>query len=202
MPSCPVCETACSDDASECANCGKVLMLEGELEVESETVEGLEATILDPLDSVTGVVVRIAEVEDTQLADPKMVVAVEALQVDRSKQEELASAQQFWFGGLEDMESGREQDGIPKTAAPVDTGVCAWCQAPGTGVICDACGRRRLRGRTSAPRAVAGPGGPLTARQRTEAEENTVLCPGCLSRVPRTDRCPECKTPLPREELF
>ena len=201
MHPCPVCETANAVDAAECATCGKVLLLEGELEVEAETVEGLEATVLDPLESAVGVVTRFAEVEDTQVADPKMVVAVEALEVDRTRQEEVATAPQFWYGGLDELETGREVDGIPRTAAPVDTGVCAWCNAPGTEVICDGCGRRRLRGRTSAPRAAAGPGLPLTARQRTDAEEDTVLCPGCLTRVQRTDRCPECKTPLPRVEL-
>ena len=198
---CPVCETANADDASECATCGKALLLEGEIEVDPTPMADLEATILDPLDSVTGPVVRLAEVEDTLLADPKMVVAIEPLEVDRTKQEEVPSAQQFWFGGLPEMETGREQDGIAPTPAPVDAGVCAWCAAPGTGVICDACGRRRLRGRVSAPRAAALPGGPLTARQQTEADEDTMLCPGCLTRVPRQDRCPECRTPLPRAEL-
>ena len=200
MPSCPVCETANADDDAECATCGKALLLEGELEEEATPLDGLEQTVLDPLASATGVITRLPEVEDTFLVDPKLEVVVERLEVDRSEQDETGPVQQFWQGGLADLETGRQQDGIAPTPAPVDTGVCAWCAAPGTFVLCDACGRRRLRGRFSGPAARAASGAVLTARQRTEAAEDTVLCPGCLTRVERGDRCPECKTPLPRED--
>jgi hypothetical protein len=200
MSACPICETPNPEDAAECETCGKVLLLEGDLEVEEEPMADLEQTLLDPLDSVTGPVVRLAEVEDTQLADRRMEVQVEAVEVERTKQEE-GPASTLWFGGLADMESGRESDGMAKTAAPVDPGKCVWCGVPGTGVLCDGCGRRRLRGQPARP-AAARAGAPMTAQQHNDAAEDTVLCPGCLTRVQRVEKCPECMTPLPRGELF
>jgi hypothetical protein len=200
MSACPVCETPHPEDAAECAVCGKVLLLEGDLEVDAAPMAELEQTLLDPLDSVTGPVAKMAEVEDTQLADRKLEVSVEAVEVERSQQEE-GPASGLWFGGLPELETGRESDGIAPTAAPVDPGKCVWCGTPGTGVLCDGCGRRRLRGQQ--PRPAPAAGAPrLTAQQRTEAEEDTVLCPGCLTRVARLEKCPECMTPLPRAELF
>lgn len=200
MSACPVCETPNPEDAAECGTCGKVLMLEGELEVDDEPMQDIEQTLLDPLDSVTGPVVRLAEVEDTQLADKRLEVQVEAVEVERTRQEE-GPASTLWFGGLAELETGRQSDGMAPTAAPVDPGKCVWCGAPGTGVLCDGCGRRRLRGQPTRQAAAKGLA-PMTARQRSDAAEDTVLCPGCLTRVQRSEKCPECMTPLPRGELF
>ncbi len=200
MSACPVCETSNPEDAAECATCGKVLMLEGDLEVEDEPMQDMEQTLLDPLDSVTGPVARLSEVEDTRLADRHLEVQVEAVEVERTKQEE-GPASALWFGGLPELETGRQSDGMAPTAAPVDPGKCAWCGAPGTGVLCEGCGRRRLRGQPVRPPA-AKAGAPMTAQQRSDAAEETVLCPGCLTRVQRLEKCPECMTPLPRGELF
>ena len=123
------------------------------------------------------------------------------VEVERSQQHE-GVASGLWFPGLAELDTGRESDGMERTAAPVDPGKCAWCGTPGTGVLCEGCGRRRLRGPLARPAAVAAAGVPLTARQRTDAEEDTVLCPGCLTRVVRAEKCPECMSPLPRGELF
>ena len=200
MSACPVCETPNPEDAAECGVCGKVLFLEGEIEVDAAPMADLEQTLLDPLDLVTGPVTRLAEVEDTQLADRRMEVVVEAVEVERSQQEEgLASG--LWLGGLPEMDNGRQSDGLAPTPAPAANGKCVWCGVPGDGVLCENCGKKRVR--SAAPRPVpSGKAAPLTAQQRTEAEEDTVLCPGCLTRVQRLDKCPECMAPLPRAELF
>ena len=124
---CPVCETTNSDDAAECGDCGKILFADADLVVDVAPIEGLEETLHDPLESATGPVAMIPELERTQIeADPDAV--------------------SFWGGGVDpDLDLGREPADGQRTPAPQDTGLCPWCTAPATGAVCDNCGRRRSR---------------------------------------------------------
>lgn len=186
---CPVCESPNADDALECVTCGKQLLLEGEVEPEPEPLEGLEQTVLDPLESAAGPVAPIAELELTQAADPKLQVTVEAIEVDRTPIEQKLDVPSNWTGEV-DLDPTRNVDLDPKTAAPVDTGFCPWCGAPATGAVCDKCGRRRSR-------YVAAP----QTEVQTASAEDTLLCPACFSRVKWEGKCPECGVPLPLREL-
>ena len=47
---CPVCEANNDADALECGTCGKVLLVEGEDDEYQPPLDGLESTVLDPLE--------------------------------------------------------------------------------------------------------------------------------------------------------
>ena len=169
---CPVCETTNSDDAAECGDCGKILFADADLVVDVAPIEGLEETLHDPLESATGPVAMIPELERTQIeADPDAV--------------------SFWGGGVDpDLDLGREPADGQRTPAPQDTGLCPWCTAPATGAVCDNCGRRRSRYTV-----------PLATAQVARAQDDTVLCPACFARVPTGARCLECGVPFAVVEL-
>lgn len=193
MPAkCPVCETVNPDDAAECADCGKVLFTEAHLVDEVAPIEGLEETLHDPLESATGPVATLLELEQTQLARRDLKIAAEAVPgVERTQLEFDPDAVSFWGGAVDpDLESGREPDDGQRTPAPQDTGLCPWCTAPATGAVCDNCGRRRSRYTV-----------PVATAQVARAQADTVLCPACFARVPTGARCLECGVPFAVVEL-
>ncbi|HUJ27419.1 MAG TPA: hypothetical protein VLW85_15450 [Myxococcales bacterium] len=183
---CPLCETENRGDALECANCGKQLASEADVLDDVAPLPGLEQTLQDAVDVPTQV---MADLETTQLASPGLQVdVVPTPGVEHTEIEQDPEAPLNWVAGQVAIDSGRELDREPRTPAPEDTGVCPWCNAPATGLVCDNCGRRRSR--YSAPRgAEAQPAG------------DSVLCPACFARVAPGPRCGECGVPFPGVEL-
>ena len=193
MPAkCPVCETVNPDDAAECEGCGKVLFAEADLLDEIAPIEGLEETIHDPLESATGPIATLPELEQTRLARRDLKVVDEVVPgVERTQLEADPNAVSFWGGAVDpDLELGREPDDGQRTPAPQDTGLCPWCTAPATGAVCDNCGRRRSRYTV-----------PIATAQVARREDDTVLCPACFARVPTGLRCGECGVPFAVVEL-
>lgn len=187
---CPICETSNADDASECAKCGKALAVYLDLIDEVVPIDGLEQTIHDPLESATGPVPILAELEQTQIARKDLKVSPEVVPgVERTPIEADPSLPSFWSAGGVDLDLGREPDDGQRTPAPEDTGICPWCNAPATGAVCDACGRRRSRYLT-----------PVAAPAQASLSED-VLCPSCFARVSPGVRCNECGVPFPVVEL-
>jgi hypothetical protein len=196
MPvTCPVCSTESPDGSWECATCGKRLATPSTPSLAVELVEGLEQTCLDSAGADAGEVARLPEVEETQLASRDLDVVVEPIEIERSEIGPAAPAQQFWTEGIEDLETGRETDDLPKTPEPETAAICIWCGAPAPRPVCDNCGRRRNRGRDR----VETQEGPAASEG---LEQLTMLCPACFSRVPVGDRCEECRSPLPPRELY
>ena len=187
---CPVCETANSNEAAECANCGKLLFADADLVDDVAPIDGLEVTLHDPLESVTPPVAPLPELEGTQLARKDLQVSVEVVPgVERTQIEADPGAVLFWSGGV-DLDTGREPDDGQRTPAPVDNGLCPWCNAPATGAVCDNCGRRRSRYTV-----------PVATAAVVQAQGDDVLCPACFARVPPGVRCVECGVPFPVVEL-
>ena len=186
-----MCESPNADDALECAVCGKQLLLEMPFDAVEEPLEGLEQTLLDPLESAAGAIAPIADLETTQLLDSKKLnVTVEAIEVERTPIEARLDLPSNWTGEADpDLAPTRIADDGERTAAPKDTGYCPWCGAPATGAVCDKCGRRRSRYTAEAAAPV-----------RTGPAE-TLLCPACFSRVDWGVKCEECGTPLPLREF-
>ena len=189
---CPVCETINSDDAAECGDCGKIIFSDADLVDDVEPIEGLEETIHDPLESATGPVALIAELEQTQLARRDLRIAEEVVPgVERTQLEADPGVVSFWSGGVDpDLDLGREPDDGQRTPAPQDTGLCPWCTAPATSAVCDNCGRRRSRYTVA-----------IAPAQVVKAQDDTVLCPACFARVPTGVRCNECGVPFAVVEL-
>ena len=186
---CPVCETENSDDAAECANCGKILASEADLFEDVEPVPGLELTLQPPVETETQ---TLAELEQTQLAPKDLEVPEEHVpDVEYTQLEQDPAAPLNWTAGNTPLDLGRELDDGQRTPAPQDTGTCPWCGAASTDAVCDACGRRRSR-YTAAAAVVAA---VLTGK------EDNVMCPACFARVPPGERCTECGTPFPIQEL-
>jgi len=185
---CPICETENSEETAECVNCGKILFTEADLLEDVEPVAGLEQTLHDPMESATGPIAAIAELEQTMVARKDLKVPEEQVPgVERTQIQEDPEAPVLWIAGNVDLDRGRELDDGVRTPAPQDTGVCPWCNAPATGAVCDNCGRRKSR--YSAP--------PAAAQQAARASgEDGVLCPACFARVPAGPRCIECGVPI------
>jgi hypothetical protein len=188
---CPICETENPGDVPECGTCGRRFFTEADLVVDVTPIDGLEQTIHDPIESRTGPIPTIAELERTQIARKDLAIVVETVpDVERTPIEFDPNAITHWTVGPVEVDLGRFPDDGQRTPAPQDTGVCPWCNAPGQGAVCDNCGRRRSR--FTAPVAV-----PETAR----AQGEDVLCPACFARVPPGLRCIECGVPFPVVEL-
>jgi hypothetical protein len=192
MPVCPVCETPNADDAAECGACGKVLVADGELVVDVTPLAGLEVTLHDRRASGGDPGERVPGLEQTILVERDLPVLPESTpDLEPTQLEQQPDAPLFWTVGKVELDRGRE-DGIgERTPAPQDTGSCPWCGAAATGLVCDSCGRRRSR--FAAPERAAA---------AVATNDETVLCPQCLSRVPHEARCIECHSPLPLREVF
>ncbi len=187
---CPICDTDNSDDTPECATCGRKLFTDADLLEDVAPIDGLEQTIHDPVESATGPVPVIAELEQTQLARKDLSVAVEVVPgVERTQIESDPNAVSLWSGGV-DLDLGRAPDDGERTPAPKDTGVCPWCNAPAQDAVCGNCGRRRSR--YTAPVATAA----VRALQGDD-----ILCPACFARVPPGARCIECGVPFAGAEM-
>ncbi len=185
---CPVCETENPDESAECSNCGKQLALDADLLEDVEPVPGLELTLQDKVDTDAE---RLPGLEFTQVADPRLQVPDEKVPgVEHTQLEEDPEAPVNWIAGSTPLDSGREADDGVRTPAPQDTGTCPWCGAPAEDAVCGNCGRRRSR--YTAPPAAAVP---------EQGSGEIVMCPACFSRVPRTERCQECGSPFPLQEL-
>jgi hypothetical protein len=185
---CPVCEADNGEDALECVTCGKVLASEADLVEDVELLPGLELTLQD---AVEAPLERLAGLEQTQLVAPGLQVQVEEVpEVEHTQLEIDPAAPVNWTAGQVALDRGRDVDLDPRTPAPEDTGLCPWCSAPATGVMCDNCGRRRSR--YSAP--------PAPAAQQAQGDD-TVLCPACFARVATGPRCVECGVPFAVIEL-
>ena len=184
---CPVCETENSEDAAECASCGRKLAIDADLLEDVAPLPGLELTLQDAVQTDAA---PLPGLEFTQVADPHLQVPDEKVPgVEHTQLEEDPEAPLNWSPGSVALDYGRELDDGVRTPAPQDTGTCPWCGAPADDAVCGSCGRRRSR-YTAAP--------PAAAQQ---ASGEIVMCPSCFSRVPRTDRCQECGMPFPLQEL-
>jgi hypothetical protein len=187
---CPLCETENPDGVAECAGCGKQFIAGSQLLADVplvDRIQGLEATLQTAQDVA---VERIPELEATQLARRDLRIQDERVPgIELTQQEEDPTAPTAWTPGHVELESGRELDLDPRTAAPADTGFCPWCGTPATGAVCDACGRRRSRYTQGAPGQAAASTG------------ETVLCPACFARVAEAPRCGECGVPFAAHEL-
>ena len=188
---CPICETDNSEDSAECGTCGRQLFSDADLVEDVSLIDGLEQTIHDPLESATGPVPVIPELEQTQIARRDLAVVAETVpDVERTPIQVDPGAVLFWSAGRPELDVDRAPDDGQRTPAPQDTGVCPWCSAPAKDAVCDNCGRRRSR--YTAPVAVA-------RTQRAQGDD--VLCPACFARVPPGLRCNECGVPFPVVEL-
>ncbi len=192
---CPLCESECAEDALDCAQCGKQLLVELIPDDAPEMLAGQEHTQVgaDDLDTAFAMaaldpatIPALDGIERTQLAEPTLQVAIEPLQVDGS-QPAASSAPSIWTAELLEIDSGRDEDLAPRTPEPEETNICPWCGAPATGAVCSHCGRRRRRFTRDPSRPIASAG-------------ETTLCPACFSRVAADDRCAQCHAPLPRSE--
>src|SRR4051812_24055463 len=185
---CAICETENSDDTAECVNCGKILFSDADLMEDVLPIDGLEQTIHDPLESATGPIAVIAELEQTMVARKDLKVPEEHVpDVQYTQIQEDPEAPVYWIAGNVDLDRGRELDDGVRTPAPQDTGVCPWCNAPATGAVCDNCGRRKSRYTTPPAAAAAAP---------SRTTDDGVLCPACFARVPSGPRCIECGVPF------
>jgi hypothetical protein len=184
---CPLCETDNPETAPECAGCGKQLNAGDALLADVPLIEGLEATLQAARDVA---VERIPELEGTQLARRDLRIQDERVPgVELTQLQADPSAPMAWTAGQLELDSGRELDLDPRTAAPADTGFCPWCGTPATGAVCDACGRRRSRYTQALPEGAVA------------STDETILCPACFSRVPEAPRCGECGVPFAAREL-
>lgn len=184
---CPVCEADNRPGAHECANCGKILSKNEEILAEVAAIDGLEQTLQPAVDIETAL---IPGLEQTQLVDKDLPVRAETVPgVEYTQLEQDPQAPLNWTPGNTPIESGREADDGVRTPAPQDDGNCPWCGSPSTDAVCGNCGRRRSRYTAATPGVAV----------RTSGE--TILCPACFARVPHVDRCSECGTPFPLQEL-
>jgi|SRR4051794_7667789 hypothetical protein len=189
---CPVCDTDNLDAAAECASCGKALRAALEDAVPgSPAIEGLLPTQVAEA-GLPVAVDAVPDLERTRLqhdAAAPLSWTAGPLALERTAFAEDPQAVSSWTGEVE-LDLGREGDDAPRTPAPAETAVCPWCGAASLGAVCDGCGRRKLR--YSAP-----PERDVVRRQSGE----TVSCPSCFARVAQDDRCSDCGTPFPAQEL-
>lgn len=188
---CPLCETENLDAAAECKSCGKAFSTAAQVDLPVEAVPGLEQTLRQPVQGDAGPVETVPGLEPTVLLRSDPGVAGERVEgVEPTQIQPDPGATQFWSGGVTAVDLGREQaDGV-RTPAPVDDGTCPWCRAPATGLVCDACGRRRSRYSIE------------PARAQVAAADETRLCPACFARVPSGPRCVECGVRFPSDGLL
>src|SRR2546421_566575 len=154
-------------------------------------LEELEMTRVAPPDAPVRVE-PLAGLEHTRLPADRAAQSqwtAEAVPLERTQHEVDAEAQGAWEGEIE-VDPGREPDSGERTPLPAETAICPWCGAASLAAICDGCGRRKAR--------VAGP--PPQERERA-SEEGTLTCPACFARVAREERCSDCGTPFPLQEL-
>jgi hypothetical protein len=182
---CPVCEWDAPAEAVDCERCGKVLRSAATATGFAPPVDGLEQTLHPRIDATVDplTVLEPTALDDGGIPLPEVSIPVERTQIDAS-----AAGPSSWSGAVE-LEPGREHDGGPRTPAPSAEGPCPFCGAAATGLVCDACGRRRS-----------------VAKRDGEAQgaAERQLCPACFGRVlPYHDvvtgvlRCSECGVPLP-----
>ena len=185
MPACPVCETDTPQTAVECASCGRALRKATEVPGFAPPIDGLEPTLHAAAEAR---VERIAELEQTAVAPRSLRAPEERLDVERTPYESNGASS--WSAGPLELDRGREDDVDPRTAPPVDSGVCPWCGAESSEAVCDSCGRHRAR--HFAP--------PIPPPDATAPQSDSVLCPACFARVAQGSRCEECGVPLPVRE--
>jgi hypothetical protein len=189
---CPVCDTDNLDAAAECASCGKALRApEDDAFAEASPLEGLLPTLEAEGDlPVSPEIVR--DLERTRIdqdADAPLSWTAGPLLLERTALAADPDAVSSWTGEVE-LDLGRERDAGPRTPLPPETAVCPWCGAASLDAVCDGCGQRKLRYAVRPEREAA----------RVRAGE-TVSCPSCFARVPHDDRCSDCGTPFPVQEL-
>src|SRR5918911_1660557 len=178
MPACPVCETENPASAVECVRCGKVLRKASSVPGFAPALDGLEPTLQEPADAVLE---RLPGLEPTMVASRDVRIVEERLPVERTPHESNG-APVNWVPGQFELDRGREPAIGERTPAPANGSTCPWCGADSTSAVCDACGRSGTR---------------YTAESDKAASTETILCPGCLARVPPHIRCEECGVPLP-----
>jgi len=183
MPACPVCDTDNPQDAVECASCGRVLRRPTDVPGFAPPIEGLEGTLHAPVEAA---VPALPELEQTAVAPRWLRVPEERIAFE-STAHEAEGAATNWTAGPLDLETGREEEAGPPTAAPIDSGACPWCGAASSSAVCDSCGRHRARYFAS----------PLPPPDLEAAQPEAVLCPACFARVVAGARCAECGVPLP-----
>ena len=188
---CPVCELVNDDIALECAECGRQLMSEAELDASIDPVEGLEMASYAAETARAREDEQIPDLEQTHFAPTRLALA-ERVAVEPTRLESVGEV--LPDPTPEDFESGREEDDGLRTPDPEESGVCPWCKVPSTSKVCDSCGRRRSR-YTAAPMAKGQPAG--TARQDAGDKES---CPNCFGRISWGPRCSECGVALPPRE--
>jgi hypothetical protein len=201
MPStCPLCETLNPDSAWECEVCGKRILSSGVSVPPIDRLDGLESTVLDPGPADGASIGLMPEVELTRHEGLDLAVEIEPLPVERAELGPAEPLQPFWTPGLDALDTGREPDGLPPTVYSDENPTCVWCGSPAPRAVCDACGRRRTRGRGSELDKLRQGAGSPEGGQRLDPI--TMLCPACFTRVPREARCPECRAPLPPQDLY
>jgi len=183
MPACPVCDTDNPQNAVECANCGRVLRRPTDVPGFAPPIEGLEETLHAPEEAA---VEPLPGLEETALSPRSLPVPEERLAVERTEHE-VDGAEANWTPGPLDLETGRDEDADPRTAAPIDSGACPWCGAASSSAVCDSCGRHRARYFVS----------PIPPPEAKARQPEAVLCPACFARVAAAERCAECGVPLP-----
>ena len=187
MPACPVCDSDNPQTAVECASCGRVLRKPTEVPGFAPPVEGLEETLHAPVDAA---VQELQALEQPAVAPRSLRVPEERLAVEGTAHEDEGEWTN-WTPGPLDLETGRDEDAGPRTAAPVDSGVCPWCGAASSSAVCDSCGRHRARYFVS----------PLPPPDAEAPQPEAVLCPACFARVVAAARCAECGVPLPLRSI-
>jgi hypothetical protein len=137
--------------------------------------------------------------ESTTIAEEGLPAPDEPpLDIEPTRVQSPAGATPVWEGTLPGFDAGRESDDGLRTPATGDVSVCVWCGAQAKGVFCESCGHRRTAAERPAPQDETKP-----------AEADAVLCPACFARrapyrddVRGIDRCGECGTPLPPQDLL
>jgi hypothetical protein len=190
---CPVCELVNDDMALECAECGRQLLTEGELDATIEPVDGLELTRFDVETAQAPAPETIPELEQTHFA-PAQIAMSERVAIEPTI---LAPAEDVAPDPApDDFDPGREQDDGLRTPLPEELKACPYCGAAIDGKVCDGCGRRIARYTSAAGEA----GGPTLLR-RVVAGDDMQFCPACFARIPWGLRCIECGVPLAPRDL-
>ena len=184
---CPVCELVNDEMALECAECGRQLMSEADLDASIEPIEGLEEASYAADTALVPDEAQLPELEFTRY-EAAQVALVERVSVEPTRLEVPAELQPE--APPDDFERGREVDADERTPDPSLATFCPWCKAPSTSKVCDSCGRRRSRysapaGQAARPAGAAG------------SDKDVQSCPNCFARILWAPRCPDCGIPLP-----
>ena len=184
---CAVCETVNADDALECAECGRQLLSDAEIDETIEPVPDVDRASYAGDTALTPDIDQLPELELTHY-QPTRVIVSERMAVESTLQP--AAGEVASEPVSPDFESGREADDGTRTLPPEEADLCPFCGVASAGKVCDGCGRRKAR--YTVPK-----GAPRTALRNEPAKE---VCPTCLSRVIWAERCPECGVRMkPRE---